>query len=277
MRFSIVTPSFRHSQWLKLCIASVADQQVDHEHIIQDSLSDDGTQDWLPHDRRVTAVIEKDNGMYDAVNRGFRRARGELLAYLNCDEQYLPGTLRKVSTFFEQHPGVDVLFGDCVVVDERGRYICDRTAMVPQRLHTAVCGNLSFLTAAMFIRGRTVEQRQLYFDPALRAAGDAEWTLRLIQSGARMAVLREFLSVFTETGGNLSLSAGATHEADAVRQRAPAWARMLAPLGVAHFRLRRLFAGGYFGRPYEYAIYTPESPDKRQVFRVTHPTHRWRR
>ena len=59
MQFSIVTPSFRNSRWLKLCIASVADQQgVECEHIIQDACSDDGTQDWLPHDRRVRAFIE---------------------------------------------------------------------------------------------------------------------------------------------------------------------------------------------------------------------------
>ena len=75
VKFSIITPSFRNSHWLKLCIASVADQQgVELEHIVQDSCSDDGTQDWLPHDRRVQAFIEKDGGMYDAVNRGYRRA-----------------------------------------------------------------------------------------------------------------------------------------------------------------------------------------------------------
>ena len=95
MKFSIVTPSFRNSQWLKLCIASVADQQgVELEHIVQDSCSDDGTQDWLPRDRRVSAFIEKDGGMYDAVNRGYCRAQGDILAYLNCDEQYLPGALK---------------------------------------------------------------------------------------------------------------------------------------------------------------------------------------
>ena len=71
MNFSIITPSFRNSRWLKLCIASVADQQdVKWEHIVQDSCSDDGTQDWLPRDPRVKAFIEKDGGMYDAVNRG---------------------------------------------------------------------------------------------------------------------------------------------------------------------------------------------------------------
>src|SRR5688572_33122025 len=87
MRCSVITPSFRNSRWLKLCIASVADQDIDHEHIVQDSCSDDGTQDWLPHDKRVKAFIEKDKGMYDAVNRGLRRATGEILSYINCDEQ----------------------------------------------------------------------------------------------------------------------------------------------------------------------------------------------
>jgi GT2 family glycosyltransferase len=59
MKFSIVTPSFRNSRWLKLCIASVADQQgVEFENIVQDSCSDNGTQDWLPQDRRVSAFIE---------------------------------------------------------------------------------------------------------------------------------------------------------------------------------------------------------------------------
>ena len=87
VRISIVTPSFRNSDWLKLCVASVADQVgVEVEHIVQDALSDDGTQEWLARDRRVQAYFEKDAGMYDAVNRGWRRSKGEILAYLNCDE-----------------------------------------------------------------------------------------------------------------------------------------------------------------------------------------------
>ena len=82
MKFSIITPSFRNSNWLRLCIASVADQQgVEHEHIVQDACSDDGTQEWLPHDTRVQAFIEKDNGMYDAVNRGWRRSTGEIVSW----------------------------------------------------------------------------------------------------------------------------------------------------------------------------------------------------
>jgi glycosyltransferase involved in cell wall biosynthesis len=67
VRVSIITPSFRNSNWLKLCIASVADQGVDAEHIVQEAGSDDGTLDWLLHDTRVKVFVEKDAGMYDAV------------------------------------------------------------------------------------------------------------------------------------------------------------------------------------------------------------------
>jgi glycosyltransferase involved in cell wall biosynthesis len=63
VRFSIVTPSYRRSAWLKLCIASVADQRVEVEHIVQDAGSDDGTLDWLPRDLRVKVFVEEDQGM----------------------------------------------------------------------------------------------------------------------------------------------------------------------------------------------------------------------
>ena len=59
--------------------------------------------------------------MYDAINRGWRRAKGEILAYLNCDEQYLPGGLSAVEEFFRRRPQTDVVFADTVVVDLQGR------------------------------------------------------------------------------------------------------------------------------------------------------------
>jgi glycosyltransferase involved in cell wall biosynthesis len=275
MKFSIITPSFRNSEWLKLCVASVADQDVEHEHIVQDAGSDDGTLDWLPQDRRVRAFIEKDSGMYDAVNRGFRRAQGEFLAYLNCDEQYLPGALRKVFEFFGRNPGVDVVFADTIVVDAAGNYICDRKAITPQRAHTLLGGNLSFLTCATFIRRRVLAEHGIYFDPNFRDLGDVDWTLKLLSKGMRMAVLREFTSVFTETGTNMNLLPNAQREKRKFLTAAPSWVRLLRPLLVAHFRVRRLLSGAYRARPYEYSIYTKESPAQRKTFAVSQPTFRW--
>ena len=170
MRFSIVTPSFRSSAFLKLCIASVADQQVEAEHIVQDSCSDDGTLDWLPADLRVRAFIEKDAGMYDAVNRGLRRSSGELLAYLNCDEQYLPGTLAAVAEFFDTHPRVDVVFGDCLVVDAEGAFICYRKSLLPSKYHIMV-SHLPIFTCATFFRRTLLDKKALFFDPKWRDLG----------------------------------------------------------------------------------------------------------
>lgn len=272
---SIVTPSFRSGRWLPLCIASVADQNVRHEHIVQDAGSDDGTLDWLANDPRIRVWVEKDRGMYDAVNRGYQRARAGILSYLNCDEQYLPGALTRVIDCFNQNPEVDVLFGDCLVVDGMGAYLCERRALTPQEIHTWTASNLAFLTAATFIRRRVLERHQLWFNAELRSAGDQDWALRLIQAGVKTAVLPEFLSVFTETGTNLGLDANTARERRAFHATAPAWARWSAPLALVHFRLRRWRAGHYRCRPHAYAIYTQDHPNQRKTFQVTKPTFRW--
>ena len=275
MRFSIITPSFRGSKWLKLCIASVADQGVELEHLVQDAGSDDGTLEWLRTDARVRAYVEKDRGMYDAVNRGYRRANGEILAYLNCDEQYLPGALAKVRNFFELHPKVDVVFGDCLVVKADGSYLCERRSLTPQLLHTWTASNLAFLTVVTFLRRRVLDQHSLWFNPGYRDLGDQDWALRLVRSGLQLAVLPEFLSVFTETGANMNLGANATRERKEFHATAPRWMRVLAPIALMHFRLRRWAAGHYRCRPHDYAIYTQACPVVRTVFQVTQPTYRW--
>lgn len=274
---SIVTPSFRSGKWLPLCIASVADQAVSHEHIVQDAGSDDGTLDWLAKDSRVMAVVEKDRGMYDAVNRGYRKSSAGILAYLNCDEQYLPGALQHVLDFFQQHPETDILFGDCLVVDGDGHYICERRSVTPQLLHTWTASNLAFLTAATFIRRRVLEQHQLWFNPDFRDAGDQDWALRIVQAGLNTAVLPKFVSVFTETGVNMNLGANASRERKAFHASAPAWMRLLAPLAVAHFRLRRWQAGHYDCKPHSYSVFTQTSRERRVEFLVANPTFRWLR
>jgi glycosyltransferase involved in cell wall biosynthesis len=270
MGISIITPSFRSSQWLKLCIASVADQGLPVEHIVQDAGSDDGTLDWLTTDRRVQAFVEKDAGMYDAINRGLRRSQGDILAWLNCDEQYLPGTLAVVQDFFARHPDVDVLFGDVVMVDARGEYLCHRKMLTPLKYHTWLC-HLSTLSCAMFFRRRVVFDYGFFLDPRWRDLGDAEWVLRLLQRGLKMAVQRRFLSVFAQTGANMSAGANARRENQALASSAPALARRLKPLLVLHHRLRRLLGGMYFQKPFAFEAFTLNSPQQRTRVQVQHP------
>jgi len=276
LKFSIITPSYRQSEWLKLCIASVADQNVHLEHIVQDAGSDDGTLDWLLQDKRVKVYVEKDQGMYDAINRGFQRASGDILAYLNCDEQYLPGALASVEKFFLEHPEVDIVFGDVIVVGQTGEYLCHRKMLVPLLYHTWAC-HLATLTCATFVRRHVIQDHGMYFDIRYKAGADGVWMVDLLKRRFKMAVLRQFTSVFTWTGENLSKSNLAQQEADQLRKTAPLWAQVCRPLITLHHRIRKLVHGIYFQQPFEYQIYTRTSPNKRVVFQVLRPKTHWPR
>ena len=274
--FSIVTPSFRQPEWLKLCAASIADQQgVTMEHIVQDAGTGPELESWAATQPGLKLCVEKDKGMYDAVNRGLRKSSGEILSYLNCDEQYLPGALAAVRDFFEAHPEVDVVFGDVVVVDEKGGYLCSRPVILPKLHHTQVC-TLGVFTAATFFRRRLLEKHDLHFSDEWRDVGDAAWVLELIRKKIRMAVLRRFTTIFADTGENMNMKPNAIAEQIRLRESAPKWVQALAPLWVLHFRLCRLLAGIYWPRKLTYSIHTSESSGQRRDFRVDQPTFVWR-
>jgi glycosyltransferase involved in cell wall biosynthesis len=274
MKFSIITPSFRNSEWLKLCIASVADQQgTEFEHIVQDSCSDDGTQDWLPRDSRVKAFIEKDGGMYDAVNRGYRRATGDVLAYLNCDEQYLPGALRAVAEFFEKNPRVEVALAGTIVTDGDGKYLCHRHSMLPQPQH--LWYRFPMLTSSIFIRRKVVHERGIFFDPRWRDLGDFHWVLALMKSKVPMKVCDTFTSAFADTGENMNLKPNARREKAETDAMTPRWVRLLKPVWVVHHRLRRIAAGHFSMKPTSYQIYTRQNPGQRVTIDVPKPTAIW--
>ena len=277
MLISVVTPSYRSAQWLKLCIASVADQGVDHEHIIQDSCSDDGTLNWLPMDHRVKTFVEKDQGMYDAVNRGLRRAEGEILGYLNCDEQYLPGALASALDYFQKHPAVEVVFADAIVVDPQGNYLCHRRSCLPEKYHSWVSGNLAILTCATFFRRSVIDRHKLFFNPKLKIIGDAEWIRRLIDRKVPMGLLKRFTAVFTMTGMNLNLLPAAQTEKKEFIASAPAWARQGRSLIILHHRVRRFFAGHYHQKPFRYSLYRERSGPGRVTIEVRKPSFRWRK
>lgn len=273
MKFSIITPSFRNSEWLKLCIPSVADQGVEHEHIVQDAVSDDGTLDWLPHDPRVQAFVEKDRGMYDAVTRGLHRATGDILSYINCDEQYLPGALKAVGEYFEQNPEVDIVISDIVVTDGDGAYICHRYALTPNWVHLWYRFNIS--TSALFFRRRVLTEHSLYFQPQWLHLGDFFWIEEAVRRGLRFGVLRRFTSLFTETGVNISWDPSTIPEERQRKAMIPWWIRAAKPLIIQLHRLRIVLSGAFRQPPFTFEIYTRQSPEKRVSFEVEKPTPIW--
>lgn len=274
MKISIITPNLNSSKWLNLCIASVADQEgVEVEHLIHDARSSDLDLDWIAKHPMVSLVSEKDGGMYDAINRGLRRAGGEILAHLNADEQYLPGALAAVIECFREDPRLDVLYADTVVVDNDGKPVCCRKSMTPTQL--LKYSQFPTITSSLFFHRRVIDEHRLFFDASYRVVADAVWMRESLTKRLRTAVLRQYTSAFTETGSNLDLSPAAGDESRRLHESNPAWTKTLGvPLRTLS-RVRRLLHGTYHQKPFSYRIFTLDHPDQRQDFHVEKPTCVW--
>ncbi len=123
---SIVTPSFNQGKFLEETICSVLAQDYPNiEYLIIDGGSSDQTLEILKrYDERISGwVSEPDQGQTDAINKGFARARGKYLAWLNSDDTYLPGAISEAVSFLEGHPEVGMVYGDADFIDANGKVI----------------------------------------------------------------------------------------------------------------------------------------------------------
>ena len=119
-RISVVTPSFQQGRYVARTMRSVIGQNYPNlEYIVQDGGSTDGTLETLLQfeDRLTVLTSEPDNGQADAINRGFNHSTGEIMAWLNSDDMYLPGALAYVARYFAAHPDVDVVYGNRLMID----------------------------------------------------------------------------------------------------------------------------------------------------------------
>jgi glycosyltransferase involved in cell wall biosynthesis len=126
MLVSIVTPTFNQARYIDATIRSVLDQDYPNiEYIIVDGGSTDGTQEVIQKyaDRLAWWVSEPDRGQTDAINKGFARARGEVLAWLNSDDTYQPGALRAAVEALQARPEAAMVYGDANYIAEDGRVI----------------------------------------------------------------------------------------------------------------------------------------------------------
>lgn len=123
--FSIVTPSYNQGVFISQTVESVQNQGlVDVEHIVMDGGSTDTTLAVLKkYGKRLFVESKPDKGQAHAINKGMQLARGQILAYLNSDDYYLPGALEEVSKVFQDHPTVQWLVGDALIVDASGEAI----------------------------------------------------------------------------------------------------------------------------------------------------------
>jgi glycosyltransferase involved in cell wall biosynthesis len=123
---SVITPSFNQARYLETTISSVLDQDYDQvEYIIVDGGSNDGSVDIIQRyaSRLAWWVSEPDQGQTDALNKGFARAKGDLLAWINSDDTFEPGAIKEAVAYMKAHPEAGMVYGDANYIDETGRVI----------------------------------------------------------------------------------------------------------------------------------------------------------
>jgi glycosyltransferase involved in cell wall biosynthesis len=127
MKLSIVTPSFNARRYLPRAAESILSQSGDFEleWIVVDGGSTDGTLDVIRgiSDPRLSWTSEPDRGQSDAINKGLRQATGDVVAWLNADDVYVPGALSEVARAFASKPEAKWLVGRYEVIDENDQPI----------------------------------------------------------------------------------------------------------------------------------------------------------
>jgi glycosyltransferase involved in cell wall biosynthesis len=124
MRISIVTPTRNQAEFIRDTIHSVMDQDHDDiEHVVVDGASTDGTVDILKEFPHLRWLSEPDSGQSNAINKGFRLATGEILAWLNSDDYYEKNVLGAVARYFRDHPDCMILYGDITYVDQEKNFL----------------------------------------------------------------------------------------------------------------------------------------------------------
>jgi glycosyltransferase involved in cell wall biosynthesis len=122
-RVSIITPSYNQAAFLEHTIQSVLSQGIPElEYIIVDGGSTDGSIDIIQKyaDQLAWWVAEPDAGQADAINKGFRRATGEVVAWLNSDDLYAPGAIAQAVAVLEKNPDTGMVYGNAVSFDQDG-------------------------------------------------------------------------------------------------------------------------------------------------------------
>lgn len=217
---SIVTPSYQQGQFLECTLRSVILQRYPKlEYVLMDGGSTDGSAEIWKRYEGYFAHVEsaRDRGQADAVARGFARTSGEIMAYLNSDDLLAPDALSYVADFFENHPGVDVIYSHRVFIDASNRvesywllpphrdWLMKRWDYIPQE--------------TCFWRRRIYEQCG-GIDPSFQFALDYDLFVRFMERG-RFERVNRFLGAFRRHPGSKTagLAEGRVHsEVERVRR-----------------------------------------------------------
>lgn len=239
-RISVVTPSFNMTTYLEDTIVSVlSNLREDDEYFIIDGGSTDGSVDIIRrYEDRITGwVSEPDKGYADAIGKGFERATGDILCWINAGDLYLSGAFEAARKLLTDD--LDLIFGDDFYIGEDSRVISHSCGWVPDLRMATLFGSWSPLQDACFWR-RDLYERVNGIDRALQYAADYDLFLRMALVGRSSYVPATF-SAFRRHQGQKSISGVSTYVAERyeARSRAVASCKLSRPRRVFHRAVNR--------------------------------------
>jgi glycosyltransferase involved in cell wall biosynthesis len=218
MRISVVTPSFNMAPYLEDTIKSVvANLRPGDEYFIIDGGSTDGSVDIIRRlEKDITGwVSEKDAGYADAIGKGFARATGDILCWINAGDFYLYGAFDTARKAFADDR--DMIFGDDFYVDENNRILSFSRGWVPNLRAATLFGGWTPLQDACFWR-RSLYETIGGIDRTLHYAADYDLFLRMAQEG-RAAYVPLAFSAFRRHAGQKSISGSLAYQTERRRVR----------------------------------------------------------
>ncbi len=183
---TIVTPSYNQGRFIRDTIESVLNQDYPHiEHLVVDGGSTDETAEIVAeYAGCLTWVSERDRGQSDAINKGFRMARGEIVCWLNSDDLLLPRAVSTAVAAFQSDPDLGVVYGDGYLIDAAGNLLGEFPKAGRPNLWKLIYFSDYLLQPAVFLRRRAVDEVG-YLDETLHWGMDWDLFIRL---GKRFAM-----------------------------------------------------------------------------------------
>jgi glycosyltransferase involved in cell wall biosynthesis len=198
MKVSIITITYNAAQWLERTMRSVlAQTNTDYEYIIVDGASTDGTIDIINRfepqfNSRLSWQSEPDKGLYDAMNKGIARAKGDFLWFVNAgDEIYAPDTLANIVAATSED--IDIVYGKACIVNAAGHKVSEHHKTTPPNLQLVHLLNGLVVSHQAIIVRRSISK---HYDTKYRISADYDWVIKCVRDSRQNVYIDDYLCKF---------------------------------------------------------------------------------
>jgi glycosyltransferase involved in cell wall biosynthesis len=196
-KISVITPSYNQGHFIEETIQSILNQGYSNlEYIIIDGGSTDNTVEIIKkYEKKISYwVSEKDSGQSEAVNKGFRKATGDIICWINSDDILMPGSLNKVASSFTQHPDWQIVKGYTVVIDVNSNILYN-LFMLPQKKWYARKGIYYIAQPSLFWRRSVLDKIGLLREE-FHSSMDQEFMIRMFENNLKIGQVNKILAGF---------------------------------------------------------------------------------